>query len=88
MVRRCNGNRVELFILERRSNILKAFRIVATFFADFLAARFEQAAVGINQVRDLNVLEAKILIDVSASLSMNACDPNTDHVVGTQHATG
>ena len=39
-------------------------------------------------MRDLDVLEAKILIDMGVALPMDAGYSNTDHVIGAQHAPG
>ena len=54
----------------------------------FRLARFEQAAVGVDQVRDLHVLEAEVLVDVGVPLPVDAGHADADRVVGPEHPAG
>ena len=88
MVRRGDGNHVEVLVLERLADVLKTLRRVAALLTNFLAARLEQAPVGIDQCVTWTFLQSKVLIDVGIALPVNAGDADANHVIGAQHATG
>src|SRR5262245_54047541 len=77
MIRRGDGNHIEIFIVEGLANVLKTFRRVAALVPNLLAPRLEQAAVGIDEMSDLNVFELQILIDMRAALAVNTSHADT-----------
>jgi len=88
VVRRCDGDGVQLLILQRFADVLDTGRRPSPFFFDRSTARREQPGIGINQVGDLHPLEAEVLLDVAIALSMNAGNADSNHIVGAQHPAG
>src|SRR5439155_21463777 len=54
VVRRCDGDGVQLLILQRFADVLDTGRRPSPFFFDRSTARREQPGIGINQVGDLH----------------------------------
>ena len=88
MVRRRDRNDIEILVLECLADVLETFRSIATFLANFLAARLKEAAVGIDQVCHLNVFQLQVLVDVSISLPMNASNADANCIVSAEDASG
>src|SRR5262249_47976817 len=88
VVGRRDRDHVEFLVLQSLANVLNAFRLVAALVSDLFAPRLEQAAVRVDQVRDLDVLYAEVLIDVAVPLPVDAGDADADHVVGAEHPPG
>src|SRR5262249_24578606 len=68
--------------------VLDAFRGIAACVPDLLTPGGKQAAVGVEQVRDLYVFEGEILIDVGIPLAVDAGDADADDLVGAADAAG
>src|SRR5262249_46130235 len=88
VVGRGDGNCVQVWVVQRFANVLYAGRFVAALFPDLFPSGFEQAAVRVDQIGDLRVLEAEVLIDVCVTLSVDAGHADTNDVVGPEHAAG
>ena len=88
MVRRGDGDNVEVFILKRLADVLQTFRGVASLVVNFFTARFEEALVRIDQVCDLNIFQSQVLVDVGVSLAVNARDADANGIICAEHAAG
>ena len=86
MIGRGDRDDIQFLVLEGLADVLKTFGRIAAFLPNFLAPRLKQASIRIDQVGDLNIFLAEILIDMSAALPVDAGDTNSNHVVGPQYA--
>src|SRR5262249_1014648 len=84
VVRRGDRDGVEVFVLQGMADVLHTRWLVAALVLDLLAARPEQAAIGVDQIGDLHAFELKVLINVAIALSMDPGDADTDRVIGAK----
>ena len=86
MVRRGNRNRVEALVVERLAEVLHAAGRCAAVPFDGLGHHGEQAAVGVGQIGDLDVLQAAKMFDVFLPPAVDARHGNANPIVGAEHA--
>ena len=67
------------------AEILDALGRIAAAVLHHFAARSEQAAVGIDQIRDLDVLHAAICLNMLHAAAVNAGHRDANPIVGAQH---
>jgi len=70
------------------ANVLEALGRVAAELFDLCHATAERAAVGVDQVRDLDAGDFRELIDVIAAAAADAGHADAHGVVGAQHPAG
>ena len=78
-------DRVQVLVLQRLADVLEALGLRAALVLDLLDAVGEQAAVRIDQVRDLDAGDLQELADVVAAAAADAGHAEADRVVGPQH---
>ena len=85
MVRRGDGNRVEVLVLERLANVRNRLRL--GLVADLSQAFGIDAAVRIDQVGNFDALLPEPFLDVLAAAAVQPGDGDADAVVGPEDAT-
>jgi hypothetical protein len=82
-----SGNRhgVKVFIIKRLANVLKALGGIPGHVFNPGDAGFEQAAVRIDQVSDLDAVHAGEFPDMRSATAMDSGYTDSHRVVGTEH---
>ncbi len=88
MVRRGDGNGVQVLVVEHFPKVLEALGRIAAVVLDPPAPRGEQPAVGIDQVGDLDALDVAVRVDVFLSPAVDAGDGDAHPAAGAQHPAG
>ncbi len=88
VIRSGDGNGVQVAIFQCLANILDSTRSIAAALIDPANITFEQPAVGVDEVGDLNAVHTGESVHVRAASAMNPGDTDSDYFIGTQHDAG
>ena len=89
VVARGDGHDVEVRVVERRANVRHAGGLAIAAAGDQFLARLVQPRIGVDQIRDSDVLVLEIvgeLTDVRSAAPVDAGHADANRVVGPQHA--
>ena len=76
---------IEILVVQRHANVLNTLRLQLRAVQAQFAEPAKQAAVGINQVRDLHVGHGQEFVDVAAPAPVDAGHAHAHRVVRTQN---
>ena len=83
---RGDGDDVQILVVQNRSQISNALGRIAAAALHHFAARIEQAAVGIDQIGDLDVLHAAVRLNMIHATPVDAGHRDANPIIGAQHS--